>query len=95
MVEEIREASRIREFAAKDQLAKRFSMKVRQKGFNRGDLVLKRVTDPINKRKLSPNWEGPYRIRQKLNNGAYKLETLEGEEIPRTWIVSKLRIYFN
>ncbi|CAI8614510.1 unnamed protein product [Vicia faba] len=39
--------------------------------------------------------EGPFRVAEKLSNGAYKLKTLEGVEIPRTWHVSSLRTYFS
>lgn len=70
-------------------------MKVRQKGVKQRELVLKKVTNPTNKGKLSPNWEGPYRARGVMDNGAYKLKTLEGLEIPRTWNVSNLRFYFS
>ena len=94
-LDEVRESARIREAAAKQRLAKRYNLKVRQRGFQEGDLVLKKVTDPKNKGKLAPNWEGPYRVLRNLNNGAYKLETLEGIEIPRTWSISNLRLYFS
>jgi len=30
------------------------------------------------KGKLVPNWEGPYRITDALQNGAYKFEELSG-----------------
>jgi len=32
--------------------------------------------------KLSPEWTGPFRVIEVLENGAYKLETLEGRIIP-------------
>ncbi|KAK2999691.1 hypothetical protein RJ639_023943 [Escallonia herrerae] len=32
--------------------------------------------------KLSPNWEGPYKVSKVLRPGAYSLETLFGEAIP-------------
>ena len=95
LIDEVRESARIREVAAKQRLAKRYNLKVRQRGFQEGDLVLKKITDPKKKGKLVPNWEGPFRVLRKLNNGAYKLETLEGVEIPRTWSISNLRLYFS
>lgn len=36
--------------------------------------MLKKMTDPKKKGKLAPNWEGSFRIQEKLNNRAYKLE---------------------
>ena len=59
-------------------------MKFRQRGFQPGDLVREKVIDPKNKDKMSLNWEGLYRVLHKLNNGAYKLETLDEAEIHRT-----------
>ncbi|GJU66922.1 reverse transcriptase domain-containing protein [Tanacetum coccineum] len=35
--------------------------------------------------KLGPKWEGPYRVTEAYQNGSYKLQTMEGKEVPRTW----------
>ena len=43
---------------------------------------------------LSPKWTGPFRVIEALGNGAYRLETLEGEGIPRTWNATNLKFYF-
>ena len=40
---------------------------------------------------LAPNWEDAVRIFEAIGNGAYKLETLDGEPIPRTWNGDNLR----
>ena len=37
------------------------------------------------KGKLTPNWEGPYKVQGLRGPGAYKLATLEGIEVLRTW----------
>ena len=46
-------------------MAKHYNSKVRHRDFQVGDLVLRKVMgasrDPT-QGKLSPNWEGPYRI---------------------------------
>ncbi|KAK3010158.1 hypothetical protein RJ639_012422 [Escallonia herrerae] len=44
--------------------------------------------------KLSPNWEGPYKVSKVLRPSAYSLETLSGEAIPRTWNAENLRQYY-
>ncbi|KAK3019219.1 hypothetical protein RJ639_004873 [Escallonia herrerae] len=62
-----------------------------------GDLVLRKLgfSDPkAAVGKLSPNWEGPYKISKVLRPGAYSLETLSGEAIPRTWNADNLRRYY-
>lgn len=68
--------SHIREFIAKQIITQRFNIKVRQMGFHEGDLVVKKVINPTKRGKLDLNWEGPYRVRQRLNKRAYKLESL-------------------
>ncbi|GAU41161.1 hypothetical protein TSUD_282350, partial [Trifolium subterraneum] len=45
--------------------------------------------------KLAPNWEGPFRIQEVFGGGAYRLETLRGDTLPRTWNVANLKYYFS
>ncbi|KAK3025694.1 hypothetical protein RJ639_041699 [Escallonia herrerae] len=62
-----------------------------------GDLVLRKLEVSDSKAavgKLSPNWEGPYKISKVLRPGAYSLETLSEEAIPRTWNADNLRQYY-
>ena len=95
LLDEMRDAAHVRETAAKQRMTRRFNLRVKQRGFRVGDLVLKKVTDPTKKGKLDPNWEGPFRVSEELQNGAYKLETLDGSELPRTWNVANLKFYFS
>ncbi|XP_074356364.1 uncharacterized protein LOC141696075 [Apium graveolens] len=44
--------------------------------------------------KLAPNWEGPYKVRRTLGRGSYKLKTLNGDEVPRTWHALNLKVYY-
>nr|GEU31033.1 reverse transcriptase domain-containing protein [Tanacetum cinerariifolium] len=41
--------------------------------------------------KLGPKWEGPYEVTDALGNGAYKLRSMEGTILPRTWNVANLK----
>jgi len=72
--------------------------KVKPRTFNEGDLVWLMRTevrkDPT-QRKLTPKWEGPFRITENIQNGAYILEALDGNVIPRTWNTSHLKFYFS
>jgi len=45
--------------------------------------------------KFSANSDDPYRIREDVGGGAYRLEHLSGEEIPNTWNVSQLKFNFS
>ncbi|RDX99704.1 hypothetical protein CR513_17215, partial [Mucuna pruriens] len=58
-------------------------------------LVLKKVTMTTNKNKLTPPWEGPFRIINETGQGAYKLESLEKKILPRTWNAASLRMYYS
>src|ERR1051325_147498 len=68
LLEEVRNATHLREIAAKQRLAQCYNLKGKQRGFEVTDLVLKRVTDPTKKGNLSPNWEGLFRVLEKLKS---------------------------
>ncbi|XP_061362992.1 uncharacterized protein LOC133306646, partial [Gastrolobium bilobum] len=87
LVDEARVTAHCRNMMAKQQTAAKYNKKVRPRNFEKNDLVLRRA-DIGNKNakdgKLAANWEGPYRVREKLRRGAYILETVEGKEVKRT-----------
>ncbi|XP_020966315.1 uncharacterized protein LOC110266289 [Arachis ipaensis] len=96
LVEEDRDISAIKQRARKQYLEQRHHKRVVHRSFNNGDLVLRRTEDarkPPAHGKLAANWEGPFRVLQNLGKGAYKLETLRGEQFPGTWNVSSLKEY--
>lgn len=64
-LDEIRETTHKRGFADKQRIARGFNIEVRQKGSQKGDLMLKEVADPKKKGKFAPNWKGPFSIFQK------------------------------
>jgi len=84
--------------ACKRMVARRYNAKVKLRSFIRGDLVWRKTNEARKKSaqgKLAPNWEGPFRITESLQNGAYRLEYLGGKEIPKTWNASHLKMYYN
>ncbi|CAJ2642757.1 uncharacterized protein LOC123899916 [Trifolium pratense] len=95
LLEETREAAHIREFSVKQQARRKYETRVMARDFKAGDLVLKRPMGRDKGGKLAPNWEGPYRIQEAFGRGAYRLETLKGEALPRTWNVVNLRAYYS
>ena len=65
-----------------------YNKKVKPKMFLAGDLVCRKLeaARPIEAQgALAPNWEDLVRVSEAIGNGAYRLETLNGEPIPRTW----------
>lgn len=78
-------------------ISTRFNTKVEPREFEVADLVLRRANvgqKNVVQGKLAPNWEGSYRVASKTGTGAYQLETLRKELVPRTWNADKLRKYF-
>ena len=74
------EEDRLRAGAACYQQALRryHSRKVHARSFEEGDLVLRRVQSAKNSNKLTPKWEGPYRVKRVTRPGAVRLETEDG-----------------
>ncbi|XP_077242366.1 uncharacterized protein LOC143882853 [Tasmannia lanceolata] len=87
LLEEAREESRIRVAAYKQKVSNYHDSKIRHREFRAGDLVLRKaaISQPKNVAKLSPTWEGPYRVKEVIRPGSYKLETLEEHLLPHAW----------
>lgn len=98
VLEERRDVAAVRNEAQKRLLARRYNTKVRPRQFFKGDLVWRKTADARKKPaegKLAANWEGPFRVVEDLNNGAYRLERLTGQPIPNTWNATHLKFYFS
>ncbi|XP_076920220.1 uncharacterized protein LOC143581276 [Bidens hawaiensis] len=93
LLEERRELASIREHNYKRQLQKYYNSRVQKCEFDEGDVVFhnNEASGQEPPGKLAPTWEGPYKIRQVLSKGSYKLEKLDGTEVPRTWNVAQLK----
>ncbi|XP_072076432.1 uncharacterized protein [Arachis hypogaea] len=97
LVDEAREMAHLLETVLKQKMALRYNAKVLKREFERDDLVMRRNDIGLltpGQGKLAANWEGPYKVKEVLGNGAYKLERLDGKEIPRTWNSVNLRRFY-
>lgn len=54
-------------------IARSYYWKVIPISFQVGDLVLK-IDQEVEVEKLDPKWDGPFKVIEKLNSGAYYLE---------------------
>nr|KYP56990.1 Transposon Ty3-I Gag-Pol polyprotein [Cajanus cajan] len=95
LIAETREKARINQVAAHRRAAFKYNTKVVPRDFVVGDLVLKRAQATQMRNKLSPKWVGPYKIDDVVGKGAYRLRTLDGGMIPRTWNATNLRFYYS
>ncbi|XP_021991704.1 uncharacterized protein LOC110888488 [Helianthus annuus] len=93
LLEERREIARIKEAKYKTQLERYYNARVRICTFTPGEYVFRddEASNAERPGKLAPKWEGPYLVHEVLGKGAYKLRTLDGYIIPRTWNAQQLR----
>ena len=65
-------------------MKKAFGQKVRPRGYQVGELVLKRFLPPNtdHRGKWTPNYEGPYVVKRIFYGGALMLTTMDGEGFP-------------
>ncbi|GKC91612.1 reverse transcriptase domain-containing protein [Tanacetum coccineum] len=86
LLEERREEAAIREARSKARMEKYYNSNVRNISFKPGDLVYKNndASHAKDSGKLSPQWEGPYKVTKALGNRACKLKDRNGKLLPRT-----------
>jgi hypothetical protein len=63
---------------------------VKERSFNVGDLVLRRIQNTEGLHKLSSPWEGPFTVAKVTGPGSYRLQTHEGQDINNSWNVDQL-----
>jgi hypothetical protein len=63
---------------------------VKERSFNVGDLVLRRIQNTEGLHKLSSPWEGPFSIAKVTGPGSYCLQTLEGDDVSNSWNIDQL-----
>ncbi|RDX64166.1 hypothetical protein CR513_57313, partial [Mucuna pruriens] len=80
-----RSKGEVKEYVAKARAAKHQQRRLAPRHFQPHDLVLRKITRTTDNNKLTPIWEGPYRIIEEIGKGAYRLEQLDGKKIPWTW----------
>ncbi|VFQ88657.1 unnamed protein product [Cuscuta campestris] len=96
LVEERRMAAEVKMSTYQQVVMKYHDNKVGPRYFQVGDEVLRRreASRPGDGGKLAKNWEGPYRVKAIIRPGTYRLETLDGVPIERTWNSHHLRKFY-
>jgi hypothetical protein len=74
-----------------DETRKWRNKRVCEEKISTGEMVLRRRTRGVGK--LEEKWEGPFLVSE-TRQGAYILQTLEGEEVPYSWNQHKLLKYW-
>ncbi|XP_063939916.1 uncharacterized protein LOC135148542 [Daucus carota subsp. sativus] len=96
LIDEVRDQAIARMEKYKEKTRDHFSKKSRVRNFQIGDLVLRdtEASDPTNTGKLMPKWEGPYKVKEVLRPGTYKLGHMDGSEVSNTWHGLRLRKFY-
>jgi hypothetical protein len=62
-----------------------------------GDWVLRKIegtSRAADKRKLDPNWEGPYRVVEEIRLGTYRIANEQGRIETNHWHANHLRVFY-
>jgi hypothetical protein len=59
-----------------------------------GDLVLWQILNRERLHKLSPSWEGPFKVTNVCRPGSVRLATEEGMQLPNPWNIEHLRKFY-
>jgi hypothetical protein len=70
------------------------SRRVHARSLEEGDLVLRRVQSAKGASKLTPKWEGPYRVVRVTRPGAVRMETKDGIQLQNSWNIEHLRKFY-
>jgi hypothetical protein len=78
-LEEARDVALLHSARYQQSLRRYHAQRVRPRGFQVGDLVLRLRQDARGRHKLTPPWEGPFIIAKILKPGTYKLSNDQSE----------------
>ncbi|GKC80477.1 hypothetical protein Tco_1131251, partial [Tanacetum coccineum] len=87
LLDERREHAAICEAKAKAKMTKYYNARVHDVTFRLEDFVYRNndASHAVAAKKLGPKWEGPFEVTEALGDGAYKLKTMDGTDLPWTW----------
>ena len=68
--------------------------KIRPRELKIGDLVLRRIQTRLGRNKLSPGWEGPFRVTEVPRPGSTRLQDMDGQALPNAWNIEHLRRFY-
>ncbi|GJZ51383.1 reverse transcriptase domain-containing protein [Tanacetum coccineum] len=93
LLEKKREGAAICKAKAKMKMTKYYNARVHGVAFRPEDFVYRSndASYAAAGGKLRPKWEGPYEVTEALGDRAYKLRTMAGADLPRTWNVANLK----
>ena len=94
LLEEDHRQAILRAVRYQQALRRYHSRNIRPRTLEVGDLVLRRILSREGLHKLSPMWEGPFRVTHVSRPGAARLETEDGVPVPNAWNIQHLRKFY-
>jgi hypothetical protein len=93
-LEEAQDVALLHSARYQQSLRRYHTRRVRPRGFQVGDLVLRLQQDARGRHKLTPPWEGPFIIAKILKPGTHKLASDQGEVYSNAWNIQQLRRFY-
>ena len=93
-IEEHRVAALMRHTCHEQQLHRYHDRNMRERSFNVGDLVLRRIQNTKDMHKLSAPWEGPFIVKEVIGPATYCLQWADGQGVPNPWNIEHLRRFY-
>jgi transposase InsO family protein len=93
-LEEARDVALLHSARYQQSLRRYHARRIRPRGFQVGDLVLRLRQDARGRHKLTPPWEGPFIIAKILKPETYKVANDQGEVYNNAWNIEQLRRFY-
>ncbi|KAL2226893.1 UNVERIFIED_CONTAM: Retrovirus-related Pol polyprotein from transposon [Sesamum indicum] len=94
LIEEKRDAAYARILHHKGLMMRSQGRRVRPRQLQVGDLVLKKVEVSRHVGKLEPPWERPFKVVEIKKKGTYRLQDMQGRNLPRPWNIQNLKRFY-
>jgi hypothetical protein len=93
-LEEARDVALLHSARYQQSLRRYHARRIRPRGFQVGDLVLRLRQDARGHHKLTPPWEGSFIIAKILKPGTYKLANDRGKVYNNAWNIEQLHHFY-
>ena len=94
LLDGLRRRAALRAAKYQQDLRRYHSRNIRPRTLETGDLVLRRILSREGLHKLSPMWEGPYRVAHIARHGIVRLEMEKGIPFKDPWNIAHLRKFY-
>ncbi|KAL2251632.1 UNVERIFIED_CONTAM: Retrovirus-related Pol polyprotein from transposon [Sesamum indicum] len=94
MIKERRDTAYAKILHHKGLMMRSHDRRIRPRQLQVGDLVLKKVEASKHVGKLEPPWEGSFKVVEIKRKGTYRLQDMQGRNLPRPWNIQNLKKFY-